>query len=183
MIMIYIILGLIFVIVLWIIYIYNRMILLNQRVKEAIGEIDIQIKRRSDLIPNLIEIVKGYASHEKEIFEKVAEARSLLLAADTLKDKIKANNMLTSTLKTLFAISESYPDLKANQNFLELQKELRDAEDKIMSARRFYNNVVMEYLTFKNYFPNNLITKRFNFPNYEYFEIEKSEEEVLKVNF
>jgi LemA protein len=183
MIIFYVILGLIILIVLWLIYVYNRLVLLDQRVKEAMGDIDVQMKRRADLIPNLVETVKGYASHEKEIFEKVTEARSLLLSANTLKDKIEADNMLTSTLKTLFAVVENYPELKANQNFLELQKELRDAEDKIMASRRFYNAVLMEYNAFKNYFPINLIAKRFNFPSYEYFEIEEAEKEVPKVKF
>ncbi|MGC8981548.1 MAG: LemA family protein [Minisyncoccia bacterium] len=179
----YIVLSLLIFIILCIIYIYNRLVLLNQRVKEALGDIDVQIKRRADLIPNLIETVKGYAAHEKEVFEKVTEARSLLLSANTLKDKIEADNMLTSTLKTLFAVAENYPELKANQNFLELQKELRDAEDKIMASRRFYNAVLMEYNSFKNYFPNSFIARKFNFPSYEYFEIEEGEKETPKVKF
>jgi len=178
------ILGLIVLIVLLVIYLYNRLVVLNQRVKEAESDIEVQLKRRADLIPNLVETVKGYASHEKEVFEKVTQARSALLSAKNLKEEIEADNMLTSALKTLFAVAEAYPDLKANQNFLELQRELRDAEDKIMASRRFYNSVVMEYNAFLQQFPNNIIAKLFNFKPYEYFELEApSEKEVPKVEF
>ncbi len=176
--------GLVLLLILIIIYLYNRLILLSQRVKEAESNIDVQLKRRADLIPNLVETVKGYASHEKEVFEKVTQARSALLSAKTLKEEIEADNILTSALKTLFAVAENYPDLKANQNFLELQRELRDAEDKIMSARRFYNTVVMEYNAYIQQFPSNIIARIFNFKPAEYFELEtSSEKEVPKVGF
>ena len=166
------------------IYIYNKLIKLFQRVKEAESDIEVQLKRRADLIPNLVETVKGYASHEKEVFEKVTQARSALLSAKNIKEEIEANNMLTSALKTLFAVAENYPDLKANQNFLELQKELRDAEDKIMASRRFYNAVVMEYNSFIQQFPSNIIASIFNFKPVEYFDLEsEAEKEVPKVSF
>lgn len=176
--------GLVVLIVFVIIYLYNRLITLSQRVKEGESDIDVQLKRRADLIPNLVETVKGYASHEREVFEKVTQARSALLSAKTLKEEIEADNILTSALKTLFAVAESYPDLKANQNFLELQRELRDAEDKIMSARRFYNAVVMEYNSYIQQFPSNIIAQIFNFKPAEYFELETPEErETPKVSF
>lgn len=176
--------GLVFLIIFIVIYLYNRLVILNQRVKEAESDIDVQLKRRADLIPNLIETVKGYAAHEKEVFEKVTQARSALLSAKTLKEEIEADNMLTSALKTLFAIAENYPDLKANQNFLELQRELRDTEDKIMSARRFYNAVVMEYNSSIQQFPNSILANLFNFKQAEYFELESEiEKEVPKISF
>ncbi|MEM2555191.1 MAG: LemA family protein [Nitrososphaerota archaeon] len=181
---IYWIIGIVIFIFLVIVYIYNRLITLAQRVKEAESDIDVQLKRRADLIPNLVETVKGYASHEKEVFERVTQARSVLLSAKNIKEEIEADNMLTSALKTLFAVAENYPELKANQNFLELQRELRDAEDKIMASRRFYNAVVMEYNSFLQQFPNNLIANIFKFKPYEYFEIEvEAEKEVPKVKF
>jgi len=170
--------------IVWVIIIYNQFIRLYQRVKNAESDVEVQFKRRADLIPNLVETVKGYTMHEKEVLENVTQARSALLSATTFKDTMEADNMITSALKTLFAVAENYPDLKANENFLELQRELRDAEDKIMAARRFYNSVVMEYNSFLQYFPNNFFAKLFNFKPVEYFELESIEEkEVPKVKF
>ena len=181
---VYIIVGVIIFLFFLIIYIYNRLITLFQRVKEAESDIEVQLKRRADLIPNLVETVKGYAAHEKEVFEKVTQARSALLSAKNIKEEIEADNMLTSALKTLFAVAENYPELKANQNFLELQIEIRDAEDKIMASRRFYNAVVMEYNAFIQQFPSNIIANIFNFKPAEYFELEsETEKEVPKVKF
>ncbi len=178
------VLGIVSLFVIWIVVIYNQLIRLNQRVKEAESDVDVQLKRRADLIPNLVETVKGYAIHEKEVLENITQARSALLNAKTLKEEVQADNMITSALKTLFAVAENYPDLKANQNFLELQRELRDAEDKIMAARRFYNSVVMEYNSFLHSFPNNIFAKLFNFKPAEYFELELAEEkETPKVQF
>jgi len=170
--------------IVWVIIIYNQFIRLYQRVKNAESDVEVQFKRRADLIPNLVETVKGYTMHEKEVLENVTQARSALLSATTFKDTMEADNMITSALKTLFAVAENYPDLKANENFLELQRELRDAEDKIMAARRFYNSVVMEYNSFLQYLPNNFFAKLFNFKPVEYFELESIEEkEVPKVKF
>jgi LemA protein len=174
---IYIILGVIGLILLYFIYIYNRLITLRERVKESSSDIEVQLKRRADLIPNLVETVKGYASHEKEVFEKVTEARSKILSAPTVKEGLEADNMLTSALKTLFAVAENYPELKANQNFLHLQQELVDAEDKIQASRRFYNAVLREYQSYKESFPVNLIANMFKFPNFEYYELEYEERE------
>jgi LemA protein len=174
---IYIILGVVGLILLYFVYIYNRLISLRERVKESSSDIEVQLKRRADLIPNLVETVKGYASHEKEVFEKVTEARSKILSAPTVKEGLEADNMLTSALKTLFAVAENYPELKANQNFLHLQQELVDAEDKIQASRRFYNAVLREYQSYKESFPTNIIANMFKFPNFEYYELEYEERE------
>jgi LemA protein len=174
---IYIILGVLGLILLYFVYIYNRLISLRERVKESSSDIEVQLKRRADLIPNLVETVKGYASHEKEVFEKVTEARSKILSAQTVKEGLEADNMLTSALKTLFAVAENYPELKANQNFLHLQQELVDAEDKIQASRRFYNAVLREYQSYKESFPANLVANIFKFPNFEYYELEYEERE------
>jgi LemA protein len=174
---IYIILGIVVILIVYIIYIYNTLVNLRERVKESSSDIEIQLKRRADLIPNLVETVKGYASHEKEVFEKVTEARSKILRAQTVKEGLEADNMLTSALKTLFAVAENYPELKANQNFLHLQQELVDAEDKIQASRRFYNAVLREYQSYKESFPANVIANFFKFPNFEYYELEYEERE------
>jgi LemA protein len=174
---VYIILGVLGLILLYFVYIYNRLITLRERVKESSSDIEVQLKRRADLIPNLVETVKGYASHEKEVFEKVTEARSKILSAPTVKEGLEADNMLTSALKTLFAVAENYPDLKANQNFLHLQQELVDAEDKIQASRRFYNAVLREYQSYKESFPANIIANSFKFSNFEYYELEYEEKE------
>lgn len=175
--------ALIIAIVLWLIIIYNSLVNLSQRVKEAESDIEVQLKRRFDLIPNLIETVKGYATHEKTLLENITQARTNFLNSKNIKEEIEADNMFTSTLKTLFAIAENYPDLKANQNFLQLQKDLSDTEDKIMSARRFYNAVVMEYNTYLKQFPNNILASLFNFKSVEFFDIQESEKEAPKVSF
>jgi LemA protein len=174
---IYIILGVLGLILLYLVYIYNRLITLRERVKESSSDIEVQLKRRADLIPNLVETVKGYASHEKEVFEKVTEARSKILSAPTVKEGLEADNMLTSALKTLFAVAENYPELKANQNFLHLQQELVDAEDKIQASRRFYNAVLREYQSYKESFPAGIVANIFRFPNFEYYELEYEERE------
>lgn len=166
---------------------YNRLVTLKNRTKEAWADIDVQLKRRYDLIPNLVETVKGYASHERELFEKVTEARSRAISAEKSGDPKKiaeAENALTSTLKTLFAVAENYPDLKASTNFLELQRELRDTEDKIMAARRFYNANVRDLNTLIETFPTNIIANLFGFKKMEFFEIGESEaREAPKVSF
>ncbi len=172
------------VLALWVIGIFNALIRLRNRTKEAWADIDVQLKRRYNLIPNLVETVKGYASHEKGVFEKVSEARSRAMGAQSPKEKGAAENMLSSTLKTLFAVSESYPELKASANFVELQKELRDAEDKVQAARRFYNSNVRDLNIKIESFPNSIIAKLFNFKQMELFELTVAEErEVPQVKF
>jgi LemA protein len=179
-----ILLGLIF---LWAILSYNRLVTLKNRAKEAWADIDVQLKRRHDLIPNLVETVKGYAAHEREVFEKVAEARERAMGAregGDLKKMAEAEDYLAQTLKTLFAVAENYPDLKASQNFLELQRELTDAEDKIMYARRFYNANVRDLNIAIESFPTNIIASIFGFKKMDLFEIGGPEErEAPKVKF
>jgi LemA protein len=168
----------------WLILTYNRLITLKNRVKEAWADIDVQLKRRHDLIPNLVEAVKGYAAHEKEIFEKVTEARARAIGAQSVKEKGEAENVLSGALKTLFAVSENYPQLRASENFLELQRELTDTEDKVQAARRFYNTNVRDFNTTLQSFPQNTIAGIFSFKAAEFFEIgEAGEREVPKVNF
>lgn len=177
---VYIILGVLGLLVFYFIYTYNRLISLRERVKESSSDIEVMLKRRADLIPNLIETVKGYMIHEREVLEKVTELRSKILDAQTVKEGLEADNMLTETLKSLFALAENYPDLKANQNFLELQRELVDTEDKIQASRRFYNAVAREYIAFKESFPNSIVAGTLKFPNFEYFELEGEEKETAK---
>jgi len=171
------------IILLFIIATYNRLILLKNRVKEAWSDIDVQLKRRYNLIPNLVNTVKGYATHEKELLENVTKARTFAMQADTMKQKEEAENALSSTLKSLFAVAENYPDLKASTNFLELQRELRDTEDKIQASRRFYNTNVRDFNTKLETFPTNLIAGLFNFKKREFFEAAEREKELPKVNF
>jgi LemA protein len=178
-----IIFGLIAVIVLWVIFVYNSLIVLKNRLKEAWSDIDVQLKRRYDLIPNLVETVKGYASHEQQTFEKVIQARNMAMNAKGVKEKGEAENVLAGTLKTIFALSENYPELKASVNFLELQKELSDTENKIQAARRFYNSNVLALNTKIETVPSNIIANMFGFKMAEFFEIEEGEKQVPKVEF
>jgi len=172
------------VIVLWLVLTYNGFVRLRNRMKEAWSDIDVQLKRRHNLIPNLIESVKGYMAHEKGVLEEVTRARTATLAAQSPQDIQKSENMLTGALKTLFAVSENYPDLKASANFVELQRELRDTEDKIMASRRFYNNNVMSLNTKVESFPANFIAKMFGFKQAELFEVEvEAEREAPEVKF
>ncbi|MCD6410533.1 LemA family protein [bacterium] len=170
--------------ILWVVFSFNTLVRLRNRTKEAWSDIEVQLKRRYNLIPNLVETVKGYAAHEKELFEKVTEARSRAMGAQTPKEKGEAENFLSQTLKSLFAVAENYPDLKASQNFLELQRELRDTEDKIQAARRFYNANVRDLNIKIESFPTNIIAKLFGFRKMDLFEIEEPEaREVPKVEF
>jgi LemA protein len=163
---------------------YNSFIRMRNRVREAFADIEVQLKRRYDLVPNLIETVKGYAAHEKEVFDKVSQARSMAMGAKGLTEKAEAENYFSETLKSLFAVSEAYPELKANQNFLELQRELVDTEDKIQSARRFYNGVVRDFNTAIQSFPSNVLAGVFGFRASEMFETKSAEEkEPVKVDF
>lgn len=169
----YYVLGAIAVIVLWLIAVYNGLVRRNNRVKEAWADIEVQLKRRYDLIPNLVETVMGYMAHERQVFERVTEARARAMGAQSERDKIESENMFTQTLKTLFAVAENYPDLKANQNFLELQRDLVDTEDKIQAARRFYNSNVRDYNISIQVFPTKLIAGRFGFGPHELFDIDE----------
>ena len=172
----YIILGVAALAVVWVIYAYNRLVALTNRSEEAWSDIDVQMKRRYDLIPNLIETVKGYVSHERETLEKVTEARTKAMGAQSVADHAQAENMLTGALKSLFAVADSYPDLKANTNFLELQRELSDTENKIQAARRFYNSVVQDLQNGLEQFPSNLIGNMFGFKTREFFQLAEGEE-------
>lgn len=182
--------GLILIIILVIIALavvamYNGLVRLKNRVDEAWSDIDVQLKRRHDLIPNLVNTVKGYAAHEKEVFEKVTQARANAISAGSgsTEGKMQAENMLSGALKSLFAVAEAYPDLKANQNFLELQRELTDTEDKIMAARLFYNGNVRDFNTKLQVFPTNLMASTLGFTKREFFEAAESEKENVKVEF
>jgi LemA protein len=167
-----------------IVLIYNGLVRLRNRTKEAWADIDVQLKRRYNLIPNLVETVKSYASHEKEVFQKVTEARAKAMQAGDIDSKKEAENALTGTLKSLFAVAENYPQVKASHNFLELQKELRDTEDKIQAARRFYNTNVRDLNIKIESFPSNIIANIFGFKKMDLFEIEESAaREVPKVEF
>ncbi len=183
---IYILLGVAALLVFWVVGSYNYFIKLVQRTKEAWADIDVQLKRRYDLIPNLVETVKGYATHERKAFEEVTNARARAMGASNPAEKGEAENMLTDALKSLFAVAEAYPDLKANTNFLELQRELSDTENKIQSARRFYNGNVRDLNTGLQSFPGNVIAGFFRFEQREYFELAQDEaaaREPVKVSF
>ena len=180
----FITLGLLGILIIYLVAQYNGFVVLKTRIQEALSGIDVQLKRRADLIPNVIETVKGYASHEKEVFDRVSQARSQAMGAKNMKDKAGAENMFSETLKSLFAVAEAYPELKANQNFLELQRELVDTEDKIQSARRFYNGVVRDFNTSVESFPGNILAKIFGFKSSELFETSSEEEkQPVKVRF
>lgn len=169
-------------VVLWLIFTYNGLITLKNRVDEAWSDIDVQLKRRYDLIPNLVNTVKGYATHERELLEKVTEARSKAMQAGD-DGKAEAENMLTGALKSLFAVAENYPDLKANQNFLELQRELSDTENKIQASRRFYNGNVRDFNTKLQTFPTNLIGGMLHFAERKFFEAAEGEKAPVEVSF
>jgi len=184
MLALYIILGIIVVIFFWAIFIYNRLVSFRTRAKEAWSDIDVQLKRRYNLIPNLVETVKGYATHERELFQKVTEARTKAMGAQTMQEHSQAENMLSSTLKSLFAVVENYPQLKSSGNFLELQRELRDTEDKIQASRRFYNGNVRDLNIKIERFPEKIVASLFNFKKMDFFEIKEAEaREPVKVQF
>ncbi len=162
---------------------YNILVRSRNRVQNGWHQIDVQLKRRIDLIPNLVETVKGYAAHERAIFEKIAEARQQAMSAKGPAEAARANNQLSETLKTLFAVVENYPDLKANQNFLKLQEELAHTENKIAFARQFYNDVVMDYNNRVQMFPSNIIAGWFGFRPAEFYTVPEAEREAPKVQF
>lgn len=172
------------VIILWIVFAYNRLVRLQYRAKEAMSDIDVQTKRRYDLIPNLVLTVKGYAAHESGVFQNVTEARTKAMNASGTQEKAAAENMLSNTLKSLFAVAENYPQLKANENFLALQNELTDTENKIQAARRFYNGNVRDLNTALTVFPSSLIASQFGFGPMEFFDTEnEAEREPVNVRF
>ncbi len=183
MLILIVILVILMVLVLFVIAVYNGLIVKRNRVRNGWHQIDVQLKRRIDLIPNLVETVKGYAAHEKAIFERIAEARSLALGAKTPGEAARANNMLTETLKSLFAVVENYPNLKANENFAKLQEELTTTENKISFARQFYNDVVMDYNNQIQMFPSNIIASMFRFAAEEFYTVPEAEREAPKVKF
>jgi len=169
--------------VLYVITIYNRLITLKHRVDNAWAQIDTQLKRRYDLIPNLVETVKGYASHEKEILEKITELRYKAMSAGNISEASQANNQLTQALKSLFALAEAYPELKANQNFLNLQEELSNTENKIAFARQFYNDTVLEYNRALEMFPTNILARWMNLTPRVYYQVPPEETGPVKVQF
>ncbi len=180
-----IVLSVLGVVALWLIFTFNRLVVLRTRTKEALSDIDVQTKRRYDLIPNLIETVKGYASHEKETLDSVTKARTEVMnASGDAVEKAEKENMLSQTLKTLFAVSENYPDLKANANFLDLQRELADTENKIQASRRFYNTNIRDLNIKVETFPTILVAGVFGFSKMKFFEtINDTEKEPVKVSF
>ncbi len=180
-----VILG-IFIIILSVgIAIYNKLIRLRNTVKSSWSDIDVQLKKRYDLVPNLVETVRGYASHERGVFENVTKARSMAMQASTPAEKSRAENMLRDTLKSLFAVAEAYPELKANANFMQLQSQLKEMEDNIEYARRYYNAVVRDFNILIESFPSNIIATSFGFKQEEFFELEAPEVErkPVKVSF
>jgi len=177
---------LIVVAVLLVIYLvstYNGLIVLKTRIQEALSGIDVQLKRRTDLIPNLVEAVKGYAKHEKSVFENVTKARSSLMSAGSLQEKADANNQLTTALKSLFAVAEAYPDLKASTNFQDLQRQLEDTEDKVAYSRQFYNSNVLDFNTKVQVFPSNIIAGMLGFKVEGFFAATEEERKKVEVKF
>lgn len=176
-------LGLLIVAVLYLVAMYNGFVVLKTRIQEALSGIDVQLKRRADLIPNLVETVKGYAKHESTVFENVTKARSSLMSAQTMPEKAQANNMLTDALKSVFAIAEAYPELKANENFRDLQRQLEDTEDKVAYSRQFFNSNVLEYNTKIQTFPGNLLAGMFGFKISEFFTAGDEDRKRVDVKF
>lgn len=178
-----ILLAVLAIVILWVVMVFNGLISSRNRVDEAWSDIEVQLKRRYDLIPNVVNSVKGYAGHESDVFEKVTQARSRAMQASTPAQHAVAENMLSDTLKSLFAVSEAYPQLKASDNFLHLQHELVDTEDKIQASRRFYNGNVRDFNTKIQVFPNNMIASSLSFKKYEFFDAPDSVNEVPEVKF
>lgn len=179
----WILVGALVLVGLYLLSLYNGLVNLKTRIEEAWSQIDVQLKRRADLIPNLVETVKGYAKHEKGVFTEVTQARSALMSAKSLPKKAEASDMLTNAIGKLFAIAENYPQLKANENFVQLQKELSDTEDKVAYSRQYYNTTVQEYNVKIRTFPNTLFNEMFGFLEKEFFAATEEERKALKVNF
>jgi len=179
----WIIIGTLILLAIYLLLIYNSLVSAKVKVSEAFSHIDVQLKRRVDLIPNLIESVKGYAKHEKDVLENVTKARTSLMNAKNPAEKAQSNNMLTDTLKSLFAVAENYPNLRANENFLKLQEELSDTENKIAYARQFYNSTVMDFNTKTQIFPNVLFASLLGFKPAEFFQNSEEDKKPVKVSF
>ena len=175
--------GIVALIVVYIWSLYNGLVRESTEIDEAGSQIDVQLKRRADLIPNLVETVKGYAKHEKSVFAEVTKARSALMSATSLPAKAKADDMLTGALKSLFAVAEAYPQLRANENFMQLQKELSDTEDKIAYSRQYYNTQLMEFNLKVRTFPNNMFADKLGFKERQFFQATESEKKATKVTF
>ncbi len=179
----YITVGILILLVIYVIAVYNGFVVLKTRIREALSGIDVQLKRRADLIPNLVNTVKGYAKHERKVFENVTKARSALMKAQSPHEKAIANNMVTDALKSLFAVAEAYPQLRASENFQDLQRQLEDTEDKVAYSRQFYNSNVLDYNARVKTFPSNLIAGVFGFREEEFFEAEAEARKSVKVDF
>ena len=182
-IVIIIIVGILFLLVCYVISMYNKLVNARNKVDNQFSQIDVQLKRRADLIPNLVETVKGYAKHEEGTLTAVIEARNMAVNAGSVNEKIDANNQLTGALNKLFALSEAYPDLKANTNFMSLQNDLKDTEDKITYARQFYNDTAMNFNNLVEMFPSNIVASIFKFKKYEFFAASEEEKATPKVKF
>lgn len=178
-----ILIGIAVILILYLVGMYNGFIILRTRIQEALSGIDVQLKRRADLIPNLVETVKGYAKHEKQIFENVTKARASMMNAGSLQEKAEANNQLTGALKSLFAVAEAYPDLKANTNFQDLQRQLEDTEDKVSFSRQFYNSNVLEFNSKVQLFPGSIIAGMFGFKTADFFAATEEEKKKIDVKF
>lgn len=183
MIFLYIFIGIIVLLGLWLLFTYNSLITLRNRVREAWSQIDVQLKRRSSLIPNLVETVKGYAKHERQVFENVTKARSALIGAKSPHEAAEANNQLTGALKSLFAVAENYPNLKASENFKQLQEELSDTETKVAAARQFYNTNVLDLNNTIETMPTALVAGMFGFKKEEFFKATEEEKKDIEVKF
>ena len=175
--------GVVVAVGLWLISSYNSMVKLRNMVKNSWAQIDVQLKRRFDLVSNLVETVKGYAAHEKEVLEKVTQARSMVQSAQSIEQRQQAENQLTNTLRSLFAVAEAYPQLKANDNFRDLQQQLSELEGKIAFARQFYNDTTMKYNTTIQSFPTNLLAGMFGFQSLPYFEVDDIQRQAVQVKF
>lgn len=179
----WIVLAVVVVAVLYLIATYNRLVVLRNRIENAWAQIDVQLRRRYDLIPNLVETVKGYAAHEREVFERVTEARARAIAAGSVAQQGQAENMLTQALRSLFAVAEAYPQLRASENFVKLQEELSETESKIAFSRQFYNDTVLQFDNTREAFPTNFVARLAGFGPKEYFEAETASREPVKVQF
>lgn len=180
---VWVLIAVVAILIIWAIAVYNRLISLNIRCDEAMSDIEVQMKRRYDLIPNLVETVKGYASHEKGVFENVTKARSEAISAKGLNEKAEAENQLSSALKSVFAVAENYPELKANENFAQLQSELTDTEDKIQASRRFYNANVRDFNIAIQVFPSSIVAGMKGYKPRELFDADDAVKEPVKVDF
>lgn len=182
-IIIIIIVGIVLLLVFYAVGVYNKLVNARNKVKDQFAQIDVQLKRRADMIPNLVETVKGYAKHEEKTFKEVVEARNKMNTANGINEELEASNAITGALNKLFALSEAYPELKANENFLLLQKDLKETEDKLSYARQFYNDTVLEYNNLREKFPSNIVASLFKFKEINFFKASEKDKEVPNVKF